>query len=214
MASTYHNSRKKDKPSTKNIKIEEKSPIEEAIRECENALSSLKRYLYTDLNSSSLASSVLKADEKFTTLKYYMQQVGYPSDRSVLKYGHEIDANLEKLKRTISLYNGLEGFPSKFMFGAATALLGSLIGCYVGNTTAGDYVALGHSVNETVVGATVAFGLFGGMMGCIIMAITEKNPLMYFVQKSHYSPIENITRYSDIFFQDVREKLKWIEPLT
>lgn len=219
MGTQYHHERKVDKPKAEprieeigqERKVMSLKPsetrkntlplIEERIRECESTLSGLEKYLHDDdidsYGISRLSKDVFNADKRFTALKNMLEQGNYTLN--MLDRGRYIENNLEKLKGSISMYRNA-GRLSKIMISGAVSVLGFLAAYSYDGSFGGD-------VGSMII-VDVFCGAFLGGISYVIMNGIEANPGKYFVQGSHKNPINNISKYSDLFFDDLREKMK------
>lgn len=192
---------RKPEPENKLVEVEErlKGPIEEATINCEKSLYQLEKYSnigFTPGYLNKIPPDVLKAKKSFTELKYYIGKLEYSLED--FKYGSYIEHNLKKLQRKVHEYEFLESTLGKIVaYGGFASIIGSLFGT----------LACSHT-------GSVAFGVTVGIVsfGMVIVAPAtehfEKNYFTYLIQRSHQSPINNIITYSDLFFNDLREKLK------
>jgi len=174
--------------------------IEEVIKNCKDSFSNLEQYLnigFTRYYLDKIPPDVLNADKSFTELKYHISKLNCSLEK--IDYGNDIENNLEKLQRKVSRYQWLESVPGKVVtYGGIASIAGFIFGRLA-------YSWFGWGVDGGII-----VGIFSAVMSIVAPATEsfEKNYITYFIQRSHQSPIENIITHSDLFFTDLREKLK------
>jgi len=188
-------------PKSTKVKERPENSVEEAVTKCEEAFFKLEKYLhYSGFDSSvieRLSIDSLGTSNSFSGLRHCTQSIDYSSE--MLDYSKEIENNLENLKKKISLYKRLESGSGKFIICAGISVIAGLIAGLRTYSIEGIEAGIGAGGGLTAAVGAITAG---------ITAAIEKNIFTPLVQRSHYSPIENIAKYSGLFFYDLREKLK------
>ena len=175
--------------------------IEEATISCEKAFSKLERYLHSEEFDAyvikGLSKDSLGASKSFSGLMHCTKSIGYSSE--MLDYRKKIENNLENLTRKVSLYEWLESGFGKFMSCAVITSFAGVLSFY-------SFRAI--SLNSGIFACIFLTPTAGLLTSYLTIEKVKKNIITPIVQRSHHAPIRNIVRYSDLFFYDLREKLK------
>jgi hypothetical protein len=221
MVPLYHNLKKTEKPRQESEKLVIEQVVERTVEQelfhrssremnlykyrinnCEKSLSALQEYLNSGGYSSSLSNSVLSAEKSFTNMKDFLTKSGYSLNN--FSNGMYIESNLNTLSDILKSYEKrLEYNPSarnKALVAGGFATVGGLLGM-AGSSS--DGFGFGP-----LAGFLLGAVFLGGIGIVVASAVVDENPSPPPYKGNHREPIRNIIQYSNVFFDDLRNKIK------